>query len=120
MKTGYYLTVTILCLSFLGIHLGIAQNAYELGEAALQREDYAAAIQHFTSAEKNGKTLARLGYAYSQLGRYTEAIHAYQEALRSDTDETRSEETQIAVSQALLGLGYIAYQQGKFDDAILC
>lgn len=110
--------VAALCLSFLGGYLTIAQNAYELGKAALQLENYEEAIQHFTSAEKNGKTLARLGYAYSQLGRYAEAIHAYQEALHSDIDETRSEETQVAVSQALLGLGYIAYQHGKFDEAI--
>ena len=114
MKTSLrWLSIT-LCLYALGGHLALSQNAYELGEAALQLENYEEAIQHFTSGEKNGKTLARLGYAYSELGRYTEAIRAYQEALHKDNMET-----QTAAAQALLGLGYIAYQQGKFDDAIL-
>ena len=107
-----WLSIT-LCLYVLGGPLAIAQNAYELGEAALQQENYEAAIQHFSSAEKNGKTLARLGYAYSQLGRYAEATQAYQEALHRDNVET-----QTAAAQALLGLGYIAYRQGRFDDAI--
>ena len=85
----------ILCLYILGGHLAIAQNAYELGEAALQQENYEEAIQHFTSGEKNGKTLARLGYAYSQLGRYAEATRAYQDALRSDVGEKQSVETEM-------------------------
>lgn len=118
MKTSLrWLSIT-LCLYALGGYLALAQNAYELGEAALRLENYEAAIQHFTGAEKNGKTLARLGYAYSQLGRYTEAIRAYQEALHSVIDERGNVETQTTAAQALLGLGYIAYQQGKFDDAI--
>ena len=118
MKTSLrWLSIT-LCLCALGGHLTIAQNTYELGEAALQLEDYEEAIQHFTKAERNGKVLARLGYAYSQLGRYAEATRAYQEALHSATDERGSVETQTAVAQALLGLGYIAYQHGKFDEAI--
>ena len=118
MKTSLrWLSIT-LCLYVLSGPLAIAQSAYELGEAALQLENYEEAIQHFTSAEKNGKTLARLGYAYSQLGRYAEAIRTYQEALHSDIGERDSVETQTATAQALLGLGYIAYQQGKFDDAI--
>ena len=118
MKTSLrWLSIT-LCLYILGGHFAIAQNAYELGEVALQQENYEEAIGHFTDAEKNGKTLARLGYAYSQLGRYAEAAHAYQEALRSDIGEKDNVETQTAVVQALLGLGYIAYQQGKFDEAI--
>ncbi|MXV73626.1 tetratricopeptide repeat protein [Candidatus Poribacteria bacterium] len=107
-----WLSIT-LCLYALGGHPATAQNAYELGEAALQLENYEEAIQHFTSAEKSGKTLARLGYAHSQLGHYAEATRAYQEALHKDNVES-----QTAVAQALLGLGYIAYQQGKFDDAI--
>ena len=108
----------ILCLYVLGGPLAIAQNAYESGEAALQRENYEEAIQHFTRAEKNGKTLARLGYAYSQLGRYAEATRAYQEALDVDASKEQNLETQIAASQARLGLGYIAYRQGRFDEAI--
>ena len=87
MKTSLrWLSIT-LCLYALGGHLALAQNAYELGETTLQLENYEEAIQHFTSAEKNGKTLAWLGYAYSQLGRYTEAIRAYQEALHSVIDK---------------------------------
>ena len=108
----------ILCLHVLGGYLAVAQNAYELGEAALQQENYEEAIRHFTSAEENGKTFARLGYAYSQLGRYTEATRAYQDVLRFDTDEKQNTDTEIAMSQALLGLGYIAYRQGRFDRAI--
>ena len=113
MRTSLrWLSIT-LCLYAFGGHLAIAQNPYELGEAALQLENYEEAIQHFTNAEKNGKTLVGLGYAYSQLGRYAEATRAYQDALHKDNVETRT-----ASAQALLGLGYIAYQQGKFDDAI--
>ena len=107
-----------LCLCVLSGHLAIAQSAYELGEAALQRGDYEEAIQHFANAEKNGRTLARLGYAYSQLGRYADATGAYQDVLHFDAGEERSLEAEIAASQALLGLGYIAYQQGRFDEAI--
>ena len=98
----------------------IAQNAYKLGEDALQREDYTQALKHFnnhlqnTSNQETGKTLTRLGYTYSQLGRYAEAMHAYQNALRLMT----SRQTETITTQALLGLGYIAYRQGKFDNAI--
>lgn len=107
----------ILCLHILGGPSAIAQNSYELGEAALQHGNYKEAVQYFIKAEKNGKTLARLGYAYSQLGRYGNATRAYQDALRF-AGEPRSLETQVAMSQALLGLGYITYQQGRFDDAV--
>ena len=109
-----------LCLYAFGGYPATAQNAYELGEAALQLENYEEAIQYFASAEKNGKTLARLGYAYSQLGRYADATRAYQAVLRSDVSEKQRVETEIAMSQALLGLGYIASRQGEFDDAIRC
>lgn len=112
-----WLSIT-LCLYALGGHPATAQNAYELGEAALQLENYQEAIEHFVSAEESGKTLARLGYAYSQLGRYADATRVYQDVLRSDVSEKRHVETEIAMSQALLGLGYIASRQGKFDDAI--
>ena len=108
----------IFCLYVLGGPLAIAQNAYELGEAALQRENYEEAIQYFTSMEENGKMLARLGYAYSQLGRYAEATRAYQEALDVDASKEQNLESQIAAAQARLGLGYIAYRQGRFDEAI--
>jgi len=118
MKTSLcWLSIT-LCLYVLAGHFAIAQNAYELGESALQLENYEEAIQHFTSVEKSGKVLARLGYAYSQLGRYAEATRAYQDVLYSDVGEKRTAETEIAMSQALLGLGYIAYQHGKFNEAI--
>ena len=119
MKTSlrYWLSIT-LCLYALGGHPATAQNAYELGEAALQLENYEEAIEHFTSAEQNEKTLARLGYAYSQLGRYADATRAYQDVLRWNVSEKQRVETEIAMSQALLGLGYIASRQGKFDDAI--
>ena len=118
MKIERYSIVFALCLCVIGEYLAIAQNACELGEAALQRSDYEEAIQHFTSAEKNSKTLARLGYAYSQLGRYADATQAYQDVLDFDTGEEPSLEAQVATSQALLGLGYIAYQQGRFDEAV--
>ena len=118
MKTSLrWLSIT-LCFYALSGYFATAQNAYELGEAALQQENYEEAIQHFTHAAKNGKTLARLGYAYSQLGRYAEATRAYQEALDVDVSKERNLETQIAASQAQLGLGYIAYRQGRFDEAI--
>lgn len=118
MKTERYSIVFTLCLCVIGEYLVIAQNAYELGEVALQRGDYEEAIQHFRDAEKNSKTLARLGYAYSQLGRYADATQAYQDALHFDTNEGPNLEAQVATSQALLGLGYIASQQGRFDEAV--
>lgn len=112
-----WLSIT-LCLHVSGGHLAIAQNAYELGAAALQQENYEDAIRHFTNAKENGRTFARLGYAYSQLGRYTEAIRAYQDALRFNIDKQHTADTEITSAQALLGLGYIAYRQGRFDEAI--
>ena len=118
MKTALCWLPITLCFYVLGGHFAVAQNLYELGEAALQRGDYEEAIQHFTNAKINESTLARLGYAYSQLGRYADATGAYQNVLRSDAGEERSLEAEIAASQALLGLGYIAYQQGRFDEAI--
>ena len=51
-----WLSIT-LCFYVLGGHLAVAQNAYELGEAALQAENYEEAIRHFTNAEENGKIL---------------------------------------------------------------
>ncbi len=118
MKTGRYSIAFALCFCILGGYLAVTQSDYELGEEALQRGDYQEAIQCFADAEKNGKTLARLGYAYSQLGRYADATHAYQDTLRFTTDKEQNLEGQVAVSQALLGLGYISYQQGRFDEAI--
>lgn len=110
--------VITLCLCVLNGHFAIAQNAYELGATALQQGDYAEAVRYFTDAGKDEKTLARLGYTYSQLGRYADAARAYQDVLRFDTDEERSLEAEVAASQALLGLGYIAYRQGRFDEAM--
>ena len=118
MQTSLRWLPLILCLCALSGHLAVAQSAYELAETALQQGDYEEAIQHFTNAERNGRTLARLGYAYSQLGRYADATRAYQDVLHLDAEEERSLEAEIAASQALLGLGYIAYQQGGFDEAI--
>lgn len=119
MKTSLccWLSIT-LCLYALDGYPATTQNAYELGEAALQLENYEEAIEHFASAEKSRKTLVRLGYAYSELGRYAEATRAYQDVLRSDVSEKQRVETELAMSQALLGLGYIAARQGKFDAAI--
>ena len=118
MKTSLHWLFITLCLCALGGYLVVAQNAHELGETALERGDYQEAIQHFADAEENGRTLARLGYAYSQLGRYADAIRAYQDALHFETDKEQDLEAQVTRSQARLGLGYIAYQQGRFDEAI--
>lgn len=118
MKTLLCRLSIILSLYVLSGPLAIAQNAYELGTTALQQGDYAKAVRHFINAEKDERTLARLGYAYSQLGRYADATRAYQDVLRFDIDEERSLEAEVAASQALLGLGYIAYQQGRFDEAV--
>ncbi len=102
----------------------IAEKIYELGEDALQRGDYAQAIQYFTKHLQNtpnienGKTLTRLGYAYSQLGHYAEATRVYQKALRLEAAEDQGKQTHVVRAQALLGLGYIAYRQAKFADAI--
>ncbi|MDE0634729.1 MAG: tetratricopeptide repeat protein [Candidatus Poribacteria bacterium] len=120
----------ILCLlislfGFLDEQPAIAQEeSYKLGEDALQSGDYAQAIQYFSthlqngSIKENGQTLTRLGYAYSQLGRYAEAIRVYQDALRLYTSKGDSQQTHFVKAQALLGLGYIAYRQANFDDAI--
>ena len=62
-----FLYLTLYFFVLFGGHSVIAQNDYELGEAALQRGHYEEAIQYLTKGEKNGKTLARLGYAYSQM-----------------------------------------------------
>ena len=118
MKTSLHWLFITLCLCALGGYLVVAQNAHELGEEALQRGDYKEAIQHFADAEENERTLARLGYAYSQLGHYADATRAYQDALHFETTKQQDLEVQVAVSQARLGLGYIAYQQGRFDEAI--
>ena len=116
-NTKLALSIT-LCLCVFSGQFTIAQNAYELGTTALEQGDYEEAVRHFTDAEKDERTLARLGYAYSQVGRYADATRAYQGVLGFDRDEERSLEAEVAVSQALLGLGYIAYQQGRFDEAI--
>lgn len=113
-----FLYLTLYFFVLFGGHSVIAQNDYELGEAALQRGHYEEAIQYLTKGEKNGKTLARLGYAYSQLGRYADATRAYQGVLHLDMGKADPLEAEVAMSQALLGLGYIAYQQGRFEDAI--
>ena len=130
MKTLHRWLPIILCL-FIGflsifdtIQPTIAQRVYELGEDALQRGDYAQAIRHFTEHlrntpnKENGVVLTRLGYTYSQLGRYAEATRVYQDALRLNVPKDRSQQTNVVKAQALLGLGYIAYRQAKFDDAI--
>ncbi len=119
--------ILFLLISLFGVfdaQPAIAKKIYELGEDALQRGDYAQAIQHFTKHlqntpnKENGKTLTRLGYAYSQLGHYAEAIRAYQDALRLEASKNQSQQTRVVKAQAFLGLGYIAYRQGKFDDAM--
>ena len=94
------------------------QNAYELGEEALQYGNYEQAIQYLNNAPPTGKTLIRLGFAYSQLGRYTEAKHVYQEALHLAKFDAYGKQSHVIIAQTYVGLGYIAYQLGKFDDAI--
>lgn len=122
---SFILFLLISLFSVFDAQPAIAQEkSYKLGEDALQRGDHAQAIQHFTkhlqitSNKENGKTLTRLGYAYSQLGRYAEAIRAYQDVLRLDGPKDQSQQIHVVKAQAFLGLGYIAYRQGKFDDAM--
>lgn len=118
MKREYFGIALALCLYLGSVQFAYSQNAYELGEEALQYGNYEQAIQYLNNAPPTVKTLIRLGFACSQLGRYTEATHIYQDVLRLAKHNGFGKQTHVAKAQALIGLGYIAYQQGKFDDAI--
>ena len=118
MKRERFWMTFALCLYLGSVQFAHAQNAYELGEEALQYGNYEQAIKHLNNAPSTGKTLIRLGFAYSQLGRYTEATRVYQEVLRLARHNAFGEQTHVVKAQAFIGLGYIAYQLGKFDDAI--
>ncbi len=118
MKREHLWMVLALCLYLASVQFGHSQNAFELAEEALQYGNYEQAIHYLNNAPATGKTLVRLGFAYSQLGRYTEATHVYQEALRLARRDAFGKQTHIVKAQSNIGLGYITYQQGKFDDAI--
>lgn len=118
MKRECFWMTLALCLYFGSVQSAYTQNAYELGEEALQYGNYEQAIQHLNNAPPTGKTLIRLGFAYSQLGRFTESTRVYQQALRLAKGDTFGEQTHVVTAQAFIGLGYIAYQLGQFHDAI--
>ena len=114
------LSLLISLFSVLDAQPAIAQESYKLGEDALQRGDYIQAIQHFTDCLENtphkesGKTFTRLGYAYSQLGRYVEATRAYQDALCLDSP---NDQTHAVKAQALYTLSWLCYRAGKYSEA---
>lgn len=118
MKRKYLWKVIAVCLYFGSVQLVHSQNAYELGEEALQYGNYEQAIRYFKNTSPTGKSLVRIGYAYSQLGHYTEATHTYQEVLRLVRHGEFGQQNHVVKAQAFIGLGYIAYQQGEFDNAI--
>ena len=118
MKRECLWLVLICCLYFGSAQSIHSQNAYELAEEALQYGNYEIAIQYLGNIAPTGKTLIRLGYAYSQLGRYADAKHTYQEVLRLVKTEDFGQQAHVLKAQAFIGLGYITYQQGKYDDAI--
>ena len=118
MKSKRFWMALALCLYLGSVQFAHAQNAYELGEEALQYGNYEQAIQHLNNAPPTGKTLIRLGFAYSQLGRYAEAKRVYQEALHLAKLDAYGKQSHVIIAQTYVGLGYIAYQLGKFDDAI--
>ncbi len=118
MKREHFWMALALCFYVGSVQFGHAQNAYELGEEALQYGNYEQAIQHLNNAPPTGKTLIRLGFAYSQLGRYTEAKRVYQETLHLAKLDAFGKQSHVIIAQTYVGLGYIAYQLGNFDDAI--
>lgn len=118
MKSKCFWIVLALCLYLGSVQFTHAQNAYELGEEALQYGNYEQAIQYLNKVPPTGQSLIRLGFAYSQLGRYTEAKRVYQEALHLAKLDAYGEQSHVIIAQTYVGLGYIAYQLGKFDDAI--
>ncbi len=118
MKRKLFWMALALYLYLGSAQLAHTQSTYELGEEALQYGNYEQAIQYLNNAPPTGKTLIRLGFAYSQLGRYTEATRVYEKVLRLARHEAFGEQTHVVKAQAFIGLGYIAYQLGKFDDAI--
>ena len=96
----------ILCLliSLFGVldaQPAIAQESYKLGEDALQKDDYAQAIQYFTEHLKNPLKYER----YEEATREFERIRKY---ATSDIDN----------AQTFAGLGRIALEQGNITQAI--
>ena len=77
MKRERFWMTLALCLYLGSVQFAHSQNAYELGEEALQYGNYEQTIKHLNNAPSTGKTLIRLGFAYSQLGRYTETTRVY-------------------------------------------
>ena len=118
MKRERFCLALALCLYLGSVQFGHSQNAFELAEEALQYGNYEQAIHYLNKTPPTGKRLVRLGFAYSQLGRYTEATRVYQEALRLARRDAFGKQTHVVKAQANIGLGYITYQQGMFDDAI--
>lgn len=118
MKKKRLWQVVVLCLYLGSVQCVHAQNAYQLAEEALQYGNYEQAIRYLENTTPTGKSLIRIGFAYSQLGRYREAIDTYQKALRLVRSGEFGQQTHVVKAQAFIGLGFIAYQQGKFDEAI--
>lgn len=118
MMRKHYWKVIAVCLYFGSVQFVHSQDAYELGEEALQYGNYEQAIRYFKNIPPTGKSLVRIGYAYSQLGRYTEATRVYEEVLRLVRQGEFGQQNHVVKAQAFIGLGYIAYQQGEFDKAI--
>ncbi len=118
MQTKHLWHVIALCLYFGSVQCVHPQDAYQLGEEALQYGNYEQAIRYLKNTTPTGKSLIRIGFAYSQLGRYREAADTYQKTLRLVRTGELGQQTHVVKAQAFIGLGFIAYQQGKFDDAI--
>ena len=118
MQTKHLWHVIALCLYLGSVQCVHSQDAYQLGEEALQYGDYEQAIRYLKNTTPTGKSLIRIGFAYSQLGRYRESTDTYQKALRLVRAGEFGQQTHVVKAQAFIGLGFIAYQQGKFDDAI--
>ena len=118
MKSKRFCMVLALCLHLGSVQFTYSQNAYELGEEALQYGNYEKAIQYLNNTSPTGKTLVRLGFAYSQLGRFTESKRVYQEALHLAKLDAFGKQSHVIIAQTYIGLGFISYQLGKFDDAI--
>ena len=82
MKKKHLWQVITLCLFLGSVQCVHSQDAYQLGEEALQYGNYEQAIRYLKNTTPTGKSLIRIGFAYSQLGRYKEATDIYQKALR--------------------------------------
>lgn len=118
MKRKHLWQLIALCLFLGSVQCVHSQDAYQLGEEALQYGNYERAIRYLKNTTPTGKSLIRIGFAYSQLGRYREATNTYLEVLRLVRSGKLGQQIHVVKAQAFIGLGFIAYQQGKFDDAI--